>query len=162
MMFRCSFCVFLILLLLYQKISKNKLIFVRKKNRVGFMRLDSTIAETLFSLPSTITTYFHSRSSNKSKVELLFHLVEGPSQLQCSSIAYLDFKSNSSITHLDFSFNSFKLQWCSIVCGRIFYFLWNLKITTTSSKSLVLFLKHFIINLSKNYTQQYLTATRRL
>ena len=138
----------------------NKLIF-EIKNRFGFMRLDSTNAETLFSLPSTITTYFHSRSSNKSKVELLFHLVEGPSQLQCSSIAYLDFKSNSSITHLDFSFNSFKLHWCSIVCGRIFYFLWNLKITTTSSKSLVHFLLHFIINLSKNYTHQS-TATRHL
>ena len=146
----------------YCKISKNKQTFLWEKNRVGFMRLDSTNAETLFCLPSTITTYFHSRSSNKSKVELLFHLVEGPSQLQCSSIAYLDFKSNSSITHLDFSFNSFKLHWCSIVCGRIFYFLWNLKITTTSLKSLVHFLLHFIINLGKKYAQHYLTATRHL
>ena len=104
------------------------------KIRIGFMRLDSTIAETLFSLPSTITTYFHSRSSNKSKVELLFHLVEGPSQLQCSSIAYLDVKSflSSELSHLDFSF---KLYWCSIVCKIIFNFLWNLKIKTVCLKT---------------------------
>ena len=98
------------------------------------MKLDSTIAETLFSLPSTITTYFHSRSSNKSKVELLFHLVEGPSQLQCSSIAYLDVKSflSSELSRLDFSF---KLYWCSIVCKIIFNFLWNLKIKTVCLKT---------------------------
>ena len=112
---------------------------MRKKLGLGLhMRLDSTIAETLFSLPSTITTYFHSRSSNKSKVELLFHLVEGPSQLQCSSIAYLDFKSfrSSELSHLDFSF---KLYWCSIVCKIvckiIFYCLWNLKIKTVCLKT---------------------------